>query len=179
MDYYEDDEKFGDYFDDQPDSGEGYFSGGDDYKDDSEPDWFQDLREEFEAKERVGGTIGCWSIGKDGRPLKVQTPLGRFCLHVDAVARHLKGKWQGMKESDIQTLLEVSQRLPRVGYKNATAFVLGYIASHGGQRQITKLSLEKAFRYYKLMSTEKKDLSIKKPDIIRYARLWVDLVSSK
>ena len=104
MDYYEDDEKFGDYFDDQPDSGEGYFSGGDDYKYDSEPDWFQDLREEFEAKERVGGTIGCWSIGKDGRPLKVQTPLGRFCLHVDAVARHLKGKWQGMKEADIEQL---------------------------------------------------------------------------
>ena len=98
---------------------------------------------------------------------------------MDAVARRLKTEWAGMTESDIQTLLEVSQRLPRVGYKNATAFVLGYIASRGGRQEITKLSLNKAFKYYQLMSTEKTDLSIKKPDIIRYARLWVDLVSTK
>lgn len=174
MDYYDDNENFDDYSYES----EGYYS-DEDYKEDSEPDWFQDLRAEFDAKERVGGTMGCWSVGKDGRPLKVQTPLGRFCLHVDAVARQLKTRWAAMTESDIETLLEVSQRLSRVGYKNATAFVFGYIASRGGQQEITKLSLSKAFRYYQLMSTEKTDLSIQKPDIIRYARLWVNLISSK
>ncbi len=147
----------------------------------SDEEWKQDLGDpdlssEFKDRERVGGISGCWLTGIDGKPLKTQTPLGRFCLKVDAVSRNINSSCFGFNISDreIQKLLDKSQELERVEFKNPTAFVLGYLATDSGNREITPTSLKSVWICYQRLGGIHKDLSIKKPDIIRYARLWIN-----
>jgi hypothetical protein len=128
----------------------------------------------------------------DGRRLKTQTPLGRFCVSVDAIVRGMKDSCN-MSEGDIEILLEKSQRLNRVQYKNPTAFVLGFLATRGGTTSVNKESLKTAWRCYceRICNSNKNscyascvkssigfkddesEKPVQKPDIIRYARLWV------
>lgn len=153
-----------------------------DYGDDtySDDEWKDDLGgnlglyDEFRDKDRSGGVVGCWVTGIDNQPLKTQTPLGRFCLKVDAVSRNINATCRGFTISDeqIQHLLNASQNLKRVEFKNPTAFVLGYLATDRGVRSISKDSLRSTWECYKDIRGINKDTSIKKPDIIRYARLW-------
>ena len=154
--------------------------GYDDIDDDSGDEWDRELKRatllpSFKDRERLGGgVIGCWSTGIDGKPLKLQTPLGRFCLRVDAIARNIGEMCTfSVPENDIQILLAKSQELPRVEYKNPTAFVLGYLATRGGTRDINKRSLAQTWNCYRKTNADKKDESIREPDIIRYARLWI------
>ena len=171
FDYGDDD----DYRDDDDYDDEGKH---DDYPD-SGDEWGQDLQNfqiGFKDRERLGGgIIGCWVEGIDGRPLKTQTPEGRFCLRVNAVSRNINDSCGGklLSEADIQILLDKSPGAHRVRYKNPTAFVLGYIATGRGTRVITKDSLNVTWVCYeKTAGGIDRDESIKKPDIIRYARLW-------
>ena len=150
------------------------------YSDDdaySEDGWNDDLKDphkpSYNDRERAGGIIGCWMTGQDGQPLKTQTPLGRFCLRVDAISRNIDSSCNGfvIPHNQIQTLLERSQSLHRVQFKNATAFVLGYLATAKGNKVITKTALNNVWACYESIAGIK-DSSITKPDIIRYARLW-------
>ena len=170
-DHYNDygDDPYNDYGDD-PDSYKGEWS---------DDEWKQDLggvdiQSEFKDRERAGGTIGCWLTGIDGRPLKTQDPRGRFCLKVDAICRNISSNCTSMgmsiSEDEIQFLLNKSQNLNRIQFLNPTAFVLGYLATNGGKKKITKTSLNNVFTCY--IDIVANDNSIKKPDIIRYARLW-------
>ena len=147
---------------------------------DSEDEWNKDLggldmQSEYKDRERAGGIIGCWLTGVDGQPLKTQTPLGRFCLRVDAVSRNINSTCMGfsLPDDQIEILLEKGQELDRVEFKNPTAFVLGYLATARGSRKIAKSLLDNVWTCYKSIGSINKDLSIRKPDIIRYARLWV------
>ena len=173
-DYGDDDEDddrrdYGDYGDD--DGGDSDDDGGD-----SDDQWKGDLRDEFRDRDRAGGqVIGCWVTGVDGQALKTQTPLGRFCLRVDAISRNINEACAGFSipDEEIQVLLNKSQNLPRVEFKNPTAFVLGYLATRKGAIGITKTSLKNVWRCYGSVGGINKDSSIREPDIIRYARLWV------
>ena len=153
-----------------------------DYGEEDEEDEFAHeqevvLQDEFRDRERLGaGVIGCWVTGVDNKPLKTQTPLGKFCLKVDAISNNIRDQCQAifdLTNGDIQKLFLKSEELPRVEYKNATAFVLGYLATQGGTIPITKKSLASTWECYMRTDSINKDESIKKPDIIRYARLWV------
>jgi hypothetical protein len=115
-----------------------------------------------------------WETGIDGQPLKVQTPLGRFCLYVNSVGRQLEAE-KCIKPQDINHLLEKAQQIERVPYLNPTAFVLGYMASAGGTKSVSKVSLNQAWKCYEQLDYPK-DESVFKPDIIRYARYWKTLV---
>ena len=159
-----------DYGDD-PYSDDGGEDSGDEWEGDLEG---PDLRAEFKDRERAGGILGCWVTGVDGQPLKTQTPLGRFCLKVDAVSRNINSTCRfSLPDEQIQTLLDKSQELHRVEFKNPTAFVLGYLATGKGTIGITKTSLSNVWKCYESTDGINKDLSIREPDIIRYARLWV------
>ncbi len=130
------------------------------------------MQSEYKDRERAGGIIGCWLTGADGRPLKTQDPRGRFCLKVDAICRNIDSncKFMSISEDQIQFLLNKSQNLKRVEFKNPTAFVLGYRATDGGVRKSAKVSGNAVWKCYSDIMNS--DESIKQPDIIRYARLW-------
>ena len=142
-------------------------------------DWFgqgQEIaqhQDTFLDRERAGGVIlGCWNTDKDGKPLKTQTPLGRFCLFIYAISYGIKADCHSIDEEGIKTLLSLSQKIPRVEFKNPTAFVLGYIATRGGRYNITRDSLSSVWKCYQQMHNINKDESITEEDIIRYARFW-------
>ena len=152
---------------------------------DSGDEWKEELKDPYKPsyndRERAGGIIGCWMTGQDNQPLKTQTPLGRFCLRVDAISRNIDDESKcnfskcnfKIPGDQIQTLLDKSQTLPRVQFKNATAFVLGYLATAKGTRNITKDTLNNVWACYESIAGIK-DSSITKPDIIRYARLIME-----
>ena len=154
---------------------------GDDYGPYSDDEWKQDIGDappmqaEYKDRERAGGSVsGCWLTGPDGKALKTQDAKGRFCLKVDAFCRNFDSSCNSIKipEDQIQYLLNKSLQLNRIEFKNPTAYVLGYLVTAGGQRDITKTSLENVWKCYSdLLSS---DETIKQPDIIRYARLWME-----
>ena len=146
---------------------------GDDPGDDPRPDEIV-YEHNFNVIEQIGDDYtGCWEIGKGGEKLPIQTPLGRFCIKVDAIARNIESECKNqLGKADIKILLDFSQELPRVRYKNPTAFVLGYLATKRGTSKINKISLNSAYDCYQKTSSVSKDESVKKADIIRYARLW-------
>lgn len=78
-------------------------------------------------------------------------------------------------------ILDNIYNLNKPGYKNAPAYILGYYASNGG-RDITKKSVDliwKNLNQITLLSTKYPNFSIKKPDVIRYARLWLIITKNK
>ena len=161
---------YGDDYGDDYEDDYGDYSGDDiEYDGDSGEEWTT----EFKDRERTGGSIGCWATDNKGVPLKTQSPLGRFCLKVDAVSRNISSECNfPISQGEIQKLLEKSQELHRVEFKNPTAFVLGYLATLGGTKVIKKSALDSVWGCYKKLQNVNTDFTIKKPDIIRYARLW-------
>lgn len=142
-------------------------------KDDSE-EFFEEettYGNEMKAFERSGGygSMLGQSIGPDGKPIKTQDPLEKFQIRVDAIARNLQSVFPGVISQDnIQTMLEKANQLKDVQYKNATAYVLGYIASTGGENltpQTFKIVESKISKVHL-------EGNVKSPDILRYARLW-------
>lgn len=116
--------------------------------------------DERDAYERVG----------EMEILDIQDPIERFKSQVDATCRNLNN-WQGIKiqESDIITMINMVSNLPKAEYKNAACYVLGYLATNGGD----KIEQERVKYVFKtvLPHVEK----VAKPDVIRYARLWLNL----
>ena len=82
-----------------------------------------------------------------------------------------------LSSKDLDILLETMSRLNKPQYKNATAYILGYIASGNGN-DITKERLKDAL---KLIRFDKKgtylveDKSLDCASILRYARLWQNI----
>ena len=140
-----------------------------------EEDDDQDVyRAEMGAFDRVGlpGAIVGGLVGPDGKiDRAIQDPLERFQIQTDAVARNLMGQNIDISEGDIQILLEKATLLKYVHFKNANAYVVGYIASKGGT-EITK----KRFDYaVKRVLPNLLEGSVQPPDVLRYARLYLNL----
>jgi len=79
---------------------------------------------------------------------------------------------------DLDILLNSMSKLNKPQYKNATAYILGYIASGGG-RNITKEKIKKALgliRFNKKDIYTVQDKSIDCAAVIRYARLWQNII---
>jgi hypothetical protein len=79
--------------------------------------------------------------------------------------------------SDLDSLLDNMSKLKKPEYKNATAYILGYIASNGGN-SIDQNNLKKALR----LITPGKSLYLVEDDsvdcaaVIRYSRLWQNII---
>lgn len=78
---------------------------------------------------------------------------------------------------ELDILLESMSKINKPQYKNATAYILGYIISNGG-KDITKINAKKAFS---LITPGKspylvEDKSVDCAAIIRYARLWQNII---
>ena len=77
--------------------------------------------------------------------------------------------------NDLTEILDSIYTLNNPGYKNAPAYILGYYASNAGN-EVTKKSVDLVFRYLPEianLASKYPNFSIKKHDVIRYARLWL------
>lgn len=124
-----------------------------------------DFREEIGASQRAG------PAGYNLGDRLQMNPLDRFRTNVDAIARNLSNWDKSISESGIIDMLEKADQLEEVGYKNATAYVLAYIATNGGG-VLTKESFDKVINN---ILPHVEDGSVQPPDVIRYARLWSNL----
>jgi hypothetical protein len=141
----------------------------------SDDDDFDDVefRDEVGAFERAGpagGFLGGKPKGKLEQAL--MDALERFKYNVDAVARGLNSiEGIVISEDSIFKILEKANELEEVGHKNATAFVLGYLATSGGIK-LTKAQFDQVVKNALPYVDDK---SVLPADIIRYSRLWLNL----
>ena len=176
-------EEGGDYGDEYEDGEEGSADEDDDYSDEDE------YEDEYEGESKVqigfkdlerlgGGVVVPWATDAEGNPLKTQTPFGRFTLKVDAIARNIDSECTtiGLSNNDIQTLLDTSEKLKHVEHKNPSGYILGYLATQGGRKQISRDSLKSVWTCYQKL--RRKDDTVKEPDIIRYSTLWRELIKN-
>lgn len=144
-----------------------YNSDDDDFFDD------EDFRDEVGAYDRAG-PAGQFLVGKPKGRMEqaLMDPLERFKYNVDAIARSLNSI-EGIVISDggIFKMLEKASVLEEVKHKNATAYVLAYLATNGG----LKLTIEQFNNVLKNALPQVDDKSVLPPDILRYSRLWLSL----
>jgi hypothetical protein len=133
-----------------------------------------DLQSGFADIERVSRAEDCGSIPVNLSNLKeidqlTHDPVERFKIHVGATSHSMtEDGLYDITIDDRNKMCRVSSHLDNVKYLNATAYILGYVATDGG-RAINKKKLKEIF-------TDKlKDDSVKPPDILRYARFWLGL----
>lgn len=81
---------------------------------------------------------------------------------------------------DLENILNNIATLDNPQYKNATAYLLGYIASDGG-KNLNQKNAEDLLRKFNTLEKKKffEDDTIDCAAIIRYARLWVSMISKK
>ena len=83
-----------------------------------------------------------------------------------------------LSKNDLDILLNSMSKLNKPQYKNATAYILGYIASSGGHN-ITEEKIKKAFgiiRFDRKDIYTVQDKSLDWASVIRYARLWQNII---
>ncbi len=168
------DDEFNDFYEEEP------WNSDDESQDSYEWDEPDNLQPEFAALQRVGlpGQVGALLGGGRDVPMRgidraMQDPLERFQEYVDAIARNLRS-WDDVSidDTDIEKLFVSARKLKDVGYKNPTAYILGYIASEGGN----KMSDPKSQGWKNsLIALKHLDDTVLEPDIIRYGRLWLSL----
>lgn len=142
-----------------------------DYGYSSEEKWMPEMA----ARERVGlgqGYVG--EVPKTRTERALMEPLDRFRQFVDAICRQLNN-WDdiNISEQSIDIMLERAAQLSAVEHKNPTGYVTGFIASNGGrnlQKQQFDYVLKKVLPHVE-------DNSIHSEDVIRYARLWLNIDS--
>ena len=121
----------------------------------------------------VGPVIGGRVEGQLAKRKKriAQTPLENFLEDVDGISRNFEAKGiLEISEYEIQDMLEIARKVKYVEHKNPWAYILGYKASNGGNN-INRISVDYVFSRLHLVV----DGSVKQPDVIRYARYWLEL----
>jgi hypothetical protein len=100
---------------------------------------------------------------------------GHFKETVNAIAQQLREDRIKLSGNDLEQLIETVDILNEPQYKNPTAYLLGYIASEGG-RDINRKNVNNVFKNV-LKSVS--DKSVKEEDVLRYTRLWYNLVRER
>jgi len=146
------------------------YGGGDyDFNDNEYEEKGEDYLMEENAFERVGVSGKLSELLSTTDEKENVTPEDRFLKAVDAIARGLNTDNFQISQVDINTMLEKSTEITNLKFKNATAYVLGYLASDGGKN----LNVEKVkFVIDKILPTIDKSSGIEPEDVIRYARFW-------
>ena len=131
----------------------------------------QEFQDEINVRDRVIPGIGFFgSLSQNRVERAMMDPLDRFREYVNAIAYDLNNSGDINISGSIEFMLETAEKLKYVGYKNPTAYILGFIVTNGGKG----LEKTKFDKIKKILSNEKviKDDSVLPQDIIRYARLW-------
>lgn len=128
---------------------------------------FSDEEDDYDNEDPFGNEVNAFERAGFGRigdatEARLKTPLDKFISRIEAISLDL-----GL-ETDINDLIEFTNKVPKIEMKNTTAYVLGYIASSGGYR-ITENSRKRAMDLLKRVE----DKSVQPVDVIRYARFWI------
>jgi hypothetical protein len=102
--------------------------------------------------------------------------IENFVINVNNIGKELVDN-NILINDDLEILLNSIAKINKPQHKNATAYILGYIATDKG-RELTIDNFKKAFNLIKKSKKYKytmDDTSVQTPDIIRYARLWLKL----
>jgi hypothetical protein len=104
----------------------------------------------------------------------VQNPKDRFSIYIDAISRSLRNIDNvTISEANIITMIEKVYLVDNIEYKNPTSYVLGFLASGGGNNLNTK----NFNNTVKNILPHVTDHTIKQTDVLRYARYWVILAN--
>jgi len=154
-----------------------------DYDDYEDRDYDSDEKEpgmedEYDAKQRTSSGDMLMNALRSTK-FKDRNLSEQFRTLVEAVfytlQKNLEIKF--VTDSSLEDLFDTMGKVNKPGYKNSVAYVLGYYASSYGNR-ITKDSIDKVFRELPRINTyatQYPNFRVSKSDIIRYARLWLDL----
>ena len=138
----------------------------------SEIDSEDEFVAEMGAFDRVGAGGGLLGGKLSKLEKALQDPLERFQSQIDAICRSINGLETKIKISqhEIDQMISYAHKLEYIQYKNATAYILGYMV-------LTKKNIDKQkFQTVTKILGKLDDDSIKPPDIIRYGRMWITTV---
>ena len=122
-----------------------------------------ELRPDFHALERA-------EIFNE-EPKDFKDKVQRFKTFVSFVATEIKdAQLLDLKVSDIGFLVNTVSKIPTPGYKNPTAYILGYVLIKKGY---TKHTLEK----YIIPILNQLSYTVNPHDVVRYARLLEKMVT--
>ncbi len=173
-----DDEEYKDY-EDEFNSEEKEFEDEDSYEerkrssDDEDDDAFIVPEYEEKAERNVFERVGFddFMFGVSEQDVKLRDPETMFKIKVNAISLQIMNDTNALNKADIKILLSKISSLQYIQYKNATAYILGYIATDGGKK-LTKKNVDNVFS---TVLPTVADKSVKEPDIIRYSRLWLSI----
>ena len=144
----------------------------DDYSGD-EPE----MQAEMHAFDRVGFNefdfVG--NIPKTRLEHAMQEPIEKFKQYVKAISHNLKSKNVIITNNQIQEMLDSADELKNVEHKNPTAYILGFLAN--------KMEIDSGdpleYVIQKVLIHADEEASVQAHDVIRYSRLWENILSKK
>jgi hypothetical protein len=107
------------------------------------------------------------------------TPEEKFLKGFEAYAGiYKRNEMLNIPDGDIEYIRRNIYRIKNVGYKNPAGILFGYYVldiKENGKVEINKKKLEKVIKLLPRVNI-KDDISITDPDIIRYARFWINFI---
>ncbi len=105
-------------------------------------------------------------------------PEEYFTTNINMVSKELNNlNVLNISSYDIENMIGLIPKIKKIEFINPTGYILGYMASNGGGREINKRNLDIIFKkilpQLKNLNNEIIDVSITKPDVIRYSRYWM------
>lgn len=125
---------------------------------------------EFAAFERVG-LPGDALVGITYNQFTKTDKLDMFIINVDKIGREIISNNPGtLSYNDIEYLVNKARMIPKIEFKNPTAYILSYVITESGRNQPTLSKLNQIHRRV-LQNLSTKD-DVEKTDLIRYSRYW-------
>lgn len=113
--------------------------------------------------------------GASDKKREIITPEDRFLIYSNALCWSMKDHGiYPFTQNDVNTLLQSTQGLEGLKYKNYVGYTLGYLATSNGT-VMDKKGVKEAFRILERIKedmTEGSDAGVEKEDVVRYARFW-------
>lgn len=115
------------------------------------------------------------------KDIRKSTAKERFVNFMDAMARQLSNSTEEygrviLTDYDISILIDKTEKLSGIDYKNPLGYIVGYYISNGkGKIDVEKLNFIFQDRILEKLNMLQSTANMKKPDVIRYGRLWSSL----
>lgn len=131
------------------------------------------MEDEYNAQDRTS-SIDLFSTAMRDVKFKYKTPDERFKTLVEAMIDKFRNEdIAGFTNDDVEKIFEFIELVNKPGYKNATAFILGYLFWKNGMTARAFNGIKKILnnKLYKLIVTTYPMHKVSEADVIRYARL--------
>jgi len=133
----------------------------------------EDYVPEFAAYERVG-LPGDALIGISYNQFTKTDKLDMFIINVDKIGREINNLHPSiLSYSDIEYIIDKARTIPKIEYKNPTAYILSYVITTSGRNPVT---LSKLNQIYKILQTLSTKDDVEKIDLIRYSKYWNETI---